>query len=128
VDSKRPLRKKFKEKKTKKNRFNKKKMSFGQVQRDAAFTNVNGNQHGVFDKVVAEIAALGTITSDGKAVQVNNIYTVATLPTPAVGNQGLRASVTDGSLVIAASFGLAVVAGGALFTPVFSDGTDWLIG
>ena len=114
-------------------------MSFGQVQRDAAFTNVNGNQHGVFDKVVAEIAvltavsssglsALGTITSDGKAVQVNNIYTVATLPTPAVGNQGLRASVTDGSLVIAASFGLAVVAGGALFTPVFSDGTDWLIG
>jgi hypothetical protein len=103
-------------------------MSFGQVQRDAAFTNVNGNQHGVFDKVVAEIAALGSITSDGIAVQVNNIYTVATLPTPAVGNRGLRASVTDGNLVIANSFGLTVTAGGTLFTPVFSNGVNWLIG
>jgi len=102
-------------------------MSFGQVQRDAAFTNVNGNQHGVFDKVVATIGSIDTLTSEGKAVQVNNIYTVATLPTPGVANRGLRASVTDGSLVIAVSFGLAVVDGGAIFTPVFSDGADWLI-
>ena len=102
-------------------------MSFGQVQRDAAFTNVNGNQHGVFDKVVATTASIDSITSNGKAVQVNDVYTVATLPV-AADSAGLRVAVSDGSLVIKTSFGLAVVAGGALFTPVFSDGTNWLIG
>lgn len=49
-------------------------------------------------------------------------YTVATLP---AGVQGDRAFVTDAS---APTFLSTVVGGGAVVTPVFFDGTNWIAG
>lgn len=54
--------------------------------------------------------------------QLTGIYTVATLT--AVG-AGKRAFVTD---ALAPAFGAIVAGGGAVFTPVYSDGAAWLVG
>lgn len=51
-------------------------------------------------------------------------YTVATLPA-AASNAYMRTFVTDAS---APSFGSAVAGGGAVVTPVFSNGTAWIVG
>ena len=51
-------------------------------------------------------------------------YTVSTLPT-ASGKSGARAFVTDAT---ATTFASVVVGGGAYKVPVYSDGTNWLIG
>lgn len=52
-------------------------------------------------------------------------YTVATLPTAASSGMGARSFVTDAS---APTFGATVVGGGAVATPVYSDGTNWKVG
>ena len=56
----------------------------------------------------------GVVTTGG--------YTVATLPTGAV---GMRAYVTN---ALAPTFGATVVGGGAVTIPVFYDGTAWIVG
>jgi hypothetical protein len=53
------------------------------------------------------------------------IYTVATLPNAAGAGAGAKAFVTD---ALSPSFGATVVAGGAVFVPVYSDGTNWKVG
>jgi polygalacturonase len=56
----------------------------------------------------------------------NNIaYTVATLPTAANAGAGARAYVTNAS---ATTFASTVAGSGANKVPVYSDGTNWLIG
>jgi len=56
----------------------------------------------------------------------NNIaYTVATLPTAANAGAAARAYVTDAS---ATTFASVVASGGANKVPVYSNGTNWLIG
>ena len=50
--------------------------------------------------------------------------TFAQLPN-AVGNTGARAFITDCNV---STFGTAAAGGGANFVPVYSDGTDWLVG
>jgi hypothetical protein len=52
-------------------------------------------------------------------------YTVATLPSAAVSGVGARSFVTDAS---APTFGSTVSGGGAVPTPVYSDGTNWKVG
>ena len=52
-------------------------------------------------------------------------YTVATLPSAATSGTGARSFVTDALLP---TFGSTVTAGGAVATPVYSDGTDWKVG
>lgn len=52
-------------------------------------------------------------------------YTVATLPVAATVGAGSRAYVTDADTPV---FGSAVVGGAAAKVPVYSDGTDWLVG
>jgi hypothetical protein len=52
-------------------------------------------------------------------------YTVATLPTAASSGLGARSFVTDAS---APTFGATVAGGGAVATPVYSDGTNWKVG
>ena len=52
-------------------------------------------------------------------------YTVATLPSAATSGKGARSFVTDAS---APSFGSTVSGGGAVATPVYSDGTNWKVG
>ena len=52
-------------------------------------------------------------------------YTVATLPSATVSGVGARSFVTD---ALTPAFGSAVVGGGAVATPVYSNGTNWIVG
>ena len=52
-------------------------------------------------------------------------YTVATLPSAATSGAGARTFVTN---ALTPTFGATVVGGGAVFTPVYSDGTNWKVG
>lgn len=52
-------------------------------------------------------------------------YTVATLPSAVTSGKGARSFVTDALLP---AFGSTVAAGGAVATPVYSDGTNWKVG
>jgi hypothetical protein len=52
-------------------------------------------------------------------------YTVATLPSATTSGVGARSFVTDAS---APTFGATVAGGGAVATPVYSDGTNWKVG
>jgi hypothetical protein len=52
-------------------------------------------------------------------------YTVATLPSAVTSGKGARSFATD---ALAPAFGSAVVGGGAVAVPVYSDGTNWIVG
>ena len=52
-------------------------------------------------------------------------YTVATLPSAVTSGKGARTFVSD---ALAPTFGATVVTGGAVATPVYSDGTNWKVG
>ena len=52
-------------------------------------------------------------------------YTVATLPSAVTSGKGARSFVTD---ALSPTFGSTVAAGGAVATPVYSDGTNWKVG
>ena len=52
-------------------------------------------------------------------------YTVSTLPSAASSGAGARSFVTDAT---APAFGSAVAGGGAVATPVYSNGTNWIVG
>ena len=52
-------------------------------------------------------------------------FTVATLPSASVSGVGARAFVTDALVPV---FGATVASGGAVATPVYSDGTNWKVG
>lgn len=54
------------------------------------------------------------------------VYTVAGLP--AATTAGRRAFVSDSTVAASGNFGATVAGGGANNVPVFSDGTNWLIG
>jgi hypothetical protein len=54
--------------------------------------------------------------------------TVAGLPAAATAGAGATAFVTDGSTTVILGLGLAVVGGGANKVPVYSDGTNWIVG
>lgn len=56
---------------------------------------------------------------------VNPVLTVSTLPTATA---GMRAFVNDSDLVALGNFGAVVNSGGSNTVPVFSDGSNWLIG
>lgn len=57
-----------------------------------------------------------------------NQTTVALLPAAATAGAGARAFVTDANATKAAGDGATVVGGGANKVPVYSDGTNWIIG
>ena len=52
-------------------------------------------------------------------------YTVATLPSAVTSGKGSRSFVTD---ALGPTFGATVATGGAVATPVYSDGTNWKVG
>jgi hypothetical protein len=52
-------------------------------------------------------------------------YLVADLPSAAVSGSGARAFVTD---ALSPTFGATVAGGGAVPTPVYSDGAVWKVG
>ena len=67
---------------------------------------------------------LGQLNSNGIQPPLTN-YTVATLPSAVTSGKGARSFVTD---ALAPVFGSTVAAGGAVATPVYSDGTNWKVG
>jgi len=69
-------------------------------------------------------AIVNQLKTDGLIPALTN-YTVATLPTAASSGLGARSFVTDAS---APTFGATVAGGGAVATPVYSDGTNWKVG
>lgn len=69
-------------------------------------------------------AALGQMATSDVVPALTN-YTVATLPSAATSGAGARSFVTDAT---APEFGSAVIGGGTVKTPVYSDGTNWIVG
>jgi hypothetical protein len=69
-------------------------------------------------------AILDQLKTDNIVPALTN-YTVATLPSAATSGTGARSFVTDAS---APTFGSTVAGGGAVATPVYSDGTNWKVG
>ena len=67
---------------------------------------------------------LGQLRTSGITPPATN-YTVATLPSAATSGAGARAFVTN---AWAPAFGATVAGGGTVFTPVYSDGTNWKVG
>jgi hypothetical protein len=53
--------------------------------------------------------------------------TLATLPNPVL-TPGARAMINDSSVVASTNFGAIAATGGSNIVPVFSNGTNWLIG
>jgi hypothetical protein len=53
--------------------------------------------------------------------------TLATLPNP-VGVPGARAMIADSTSPASGNFGVIAVGGGSNIVPVFSDGTNWVLG
>lgn len=107
------------------------------------FTGSRGTGTGAGGDIVFQTAAPGSsgtsqntlatnFTIKGDAAKSSNFagpvgfqsYTVATLPA-AASYQYHRAFVTDASLP---TFGSTVSGGGAVKTPVWSDGTNWIVG
>jgi hypothetical protein len=69
-------------------------------------------------------SALGQFATSEVIPALTN-YTVATLPSAADSGVGARSFVTNAT---APTFGATVVGGGAVATPVYSDGTNWKVG
>lgn len=55
-------------------------------------------------------------------------WTVATLPAASVVGGGAKAFVTDSNQTLIAGIGTTAAGGGTSSVPVFSDGTNWIIG
>ena len=68
---------------------------------------------------------LDQFSTDSGIIPALTVYTVATLPSAATSGVGARAFVSDALLP---TFGSTVVTGGAVKTPVYSDGTNWKVG
>jgi hypothetical protein len=69
-------------------------------------------------------AILNQLKTDSIIPALTN-YTVATLPSAVTSGKGSRSFVTDALLP---TFGSTVAGGGAVATPVYSDGTNWKVG
>ena len=68
---------------------------------------------------------LGQLSTASGVIPALTVYTVATLPSAATSGVGARAFVSD---ALAPVFGSTVATGGAVKTPVYSDGTVWKVG
>jgi hypothetical protein len=93
----------------------------------AAATNeiaIGYNQTGLGNNTTV-IGNSSTTLTKAFGVILGTNYTVATLPSASTSGVGARAFVTD---ALAPTFGTTVVTGGAVATPVYSDGTNWKVG
>jgi len=71
----------------------------------------------------------GTTPSTGVFTYVRTVAVVlSSLPSAATAGVGARAFITDGSTTIILGIGTTAVGGGSNNVPVYSDGTNWIIG
>ena len=68
---------------------------------------------------------LGQLHADVEIIPPTRVYLIADLPSAATSGAGSRGFVSD---ALSPVFGSAVVAGGARVVPVYSDGTNWIVG
>ena len=68
---------------------------------------------------------LGQLKTDSGVIPATTLYAVASLPSAVTSGAGARGFVSD---ALAPVFGSAVVTGGARVVPVYSDGTNWIVG
>lgn len=74
----------------------------------------------------AAATSVGSVSFSGAVKTVSTV--VASLPAAATAGAGARAFVTDGSTTVILGLGLTVTGGGANKVPVYSDGTNWIVG
>jgi hypothetical protein len=89
----------------------------------------------VYDKPSSTLATLSATGGSLNAVdyfqRINTdnisftVYTVATLPSASTYGKGTKAFVSD---ALSPTYGATVASGGAVATPVYSDGTNWKVG
>jgi hypothetical protein len=91
----------------------------------------NANLNFINTTTINVVAAANGTTQSNVGFTVNTtsvyqsaVYTVATLPA-ATGNLGVRAFVTDSSVI---TFATLVATGGVNAVPVYCDGTNWYVG
>lgn len=65
--------------------------------------------------------------NEGNASLMFPTVTLATLPNPVLA-AGARAMISDSNVVASGNFGAIAATGGSNIVPVFSNGTNWLIG
>jgi hypothetical protein len=73
------------------------------------------------------LVADGTTVRPQKPLKAPS-YTVSGLPSASTAGASARAWVTDSTVAAAANFGATVAGGGSYGVPVYSDGTNWIIG
>lgn len=66
--------------------------------------------------------------SSGEGLLKLGSFIVSGLPSAATAGAGTTAFVTDGSTTVILGLGLTVVGGGSNKVPVYSDGTNWIVG
>ncbi len=99
--------------------------------RDTAGTSLGRLQFGgttsAFPAIARDGAGIKIVGGDGTSVSWINIPPVAvgSLPAAATAGEGARSFVTDALTPV---FGSIVAAGGAANVPVYSDGTNWIVG
>jgi len=87
----------------------------------------------------ATTASLGVVQPDGATILVTgagvisalaqrHLYAPCTVALLPAGVQGDRGMVTDATTTLALGLGLAPTGGGSNISPVYFDGTHWLIG
>lgn len=74
----------------------------------------------------AQVATTGLTIINGSAKLTS--YTVSGLPSASVCGAGAKAFVTDSNATMTAGIGATVAGGGSNKVPVYSDGTNWIIG
>lgn len=86
-----------------------------------------GGTSAAFGALGRDGAGIKVVGGDGTSVSWLKIpgVTVANLPAAATAGLGARSFVTD---ALAPTFGATVTGGGAVATPVYSDGANWLVG
>lgn len=87
-------------------------------------SDASGGGDAALTRVAAGVLKVTNNSTGASAIGVTPVA-IASLMSAATAGNGARAHVTD---ALAPTFGATVSAGGAVSTPVYSDGTNWKVG
>lgn len=101
---------------------------------DSSFASFNRLQFGgttaSFGAIARDGAGIKIVGADGTSVSWIKVpgVVVASLPSAATAGVGAISFVTDANTTVILGLGATVVGGGANKVPVYSDGTNWIVG